>query len=221
MRWTNTRLLGQQRLGFLRRLADNRPVVADAERAQLELMPGGTGTADLLLAAVLLLVTLCRPLRDRCRAAAGPMQRDDDRGADRAEDIGDGVGDRHRIEELLGLFRRKAEAVDRVGRKTHRRRNRLRTRIEPRGGTDVVAGQFGGEIGADQTEHADHRGIDRLRKSVRRDAAHELRSDRVADGEQEHQEEERLERPVTGMSSWPMITAAIKVAVTAPRPRPL
>ena len=55
-------LLGQQRLGFLRRLADDPCTLPDAERAQRELVPGGPGAACLLLAAVLLLVALARGL---------------------------------------------------------------------------------------------------------------------------------------------------------------
>ena len=45
-----------------------------------------------------------------------------------------------------------------------------------------------------QTEHADHSRKQRLRNSILGDAADELRSNPVADGEQEHQEEGRLER---------------------------
>ena len=117
-------MLGQQRLGFLHGLADNQSVISDAERPQLELMPSGTGTADLLLAPVLLLVKFAGGFKidtKQCR----PDQCDDDGRADRAEDIRDRVGDRHRIKEVLGFFRREAQAVDRVGGKTHRRRNRL------------------------------------------------------------------------------------------------
>ena len=91
-------LLGQQRLGFLRRLADDRAAVPDAERAQLELMPGRAGAADFLLAAVLLLVALAGRLEIDAEQRRAE-QREDDRGADGAENVGDGVGHRHRIEQ--------------------------------------------------------------------------------------------------------------------------
>ena len=58
----------------------------------------------------------------------------------------------------------------------------------------VIAGQLGPEIGSAQAEQANHYGKQRLRKPILRNAAHELRTDAVADGEQEHQKEERLER---------------------------
>ena len=187
-------LLGKQRLGFLHRLAHDPSSLPDAERAQLELVPGCAGTAQLLLAAVLLLVALARGLEidaEQGRAEQGK----NNRGPDRAEDVGDGIGDRHRVQELLGLFGRQTEAVDRIGRQAHRRRDRLRTCIEPGGGADVIAGYPGADIGGAQTEQADHRGKQRLRNTVLRDAAYELRSHPVADREQEHQEKGRLERP--------------------------
>jgi hypothetical protein len=60
---------------------------------------------------------------------------------------------------------------------------------------EIVAGDLGDRERNDQTEQAQDHGEDRLRYSILRDAAHELRSDPVADGEQEHQECERLEWP--------------------------
>jgi hypothetical protein len=118
-------MLGQQRLGFLRRLACNPCTLPDAERAQLELVPGGAGATRLLLASsVLLLVALARGLEiDPEQGRAD--QRQHNRGSDRAEDVGDGIRDRHRIEQFLGFIRRKTEAVDRIGRQAHRRRDRL------------------------------------------------------------------------------------------------
>ena len=88
----------------------------------------------------------CTPLRDRSRASRAE-QGDDHRGSDRAEDVGDGIGDRHAVEQVLGFLGRQAEAVDRVGAEAHRRRDRLRARVEPYRRPDVVAGQLGDEVG--------------------------------------------------------------------------
>ena len=156
-------------------------------------MPGRAGTAHFLLAPVLLLVPLARGLKVDAEERRA-NQRQNDRGSDRSEDVGDGVGDRHRIQCFLGVLGRQTEAVDRIGRKAHRRRDRLRSGIEPRSRADVIARQLGAQIGGPQAEQADHHGKQRLRKSVLRDAAHELWSNAVADREQEHQEEDRLER---------------------------
>ena len=164
-----------------------------AERAQLELVPGRAGTAGFLLAAVLLLIPLARRLKIDAKERRAE-QRQNNGGSDGSENVGDGVGDRHRIQYFLGFLGRQAEAVDRIGRQAHRRRDRLRSGIEPRSRADVVARQLRAEIGGSEAEEADHHGKQRLRKSVLRDAAHELRSNAVADGEQEHQEEDRLER---------------------------
>ncbi len=159
-------VLGQQSFGFLRRLADNPCTLLDAESTQLELVPGRAGTARFFLpASVLLLVALARGLEIDAEQGRAE-QRQDDRGPDRAEDVGDGIGDRHRIQQLLGFVRRQLEAVDRIGGKAHRRRDRLRTGIEPRGGAEVIAGDLGGDNGGGQTEHAHHRGEYGLRDAV-------------------------------------------------------
>ena len=147
------------------------------------------GPPDLLLAPVLLLVALARGLEIDAEQRRAEQRNDDGR-SDRAEDVGHRIGDRHGVQQLLGLLGRQAETVDRVGRKTHRCRDGLRAGIKSRGGADVVTGDLGDDDRGDQTEHADHRGKHRLRNAILRDAAHELRSDPVADGEQEHQEEE-------------------------------
>ena len=156
-------------------------------------MPGRTGTASLLCSPIFLLVFLARRFEiDAEQRRAN--QRQHDGGPDRAEDIGDRVCNRHRVEQLLGLIGGQTGAIDSVGRKTHRSRDRLRAGIESGGRSDVVAGYLGADIAGRQAEHANHRGKQRLRHSILRDAPHELRPDAIADGEQEHQEEGRLER---------------------------
>jgi len=63
-------LVWNQRLGFLWRLADNRPTFLDAKRSQLKLMPSRAGAAGFLLAPVLLLIPLARCLKvdaEECR----------------------------------------------------------------------------------------------------------------------------------------------------------
>ena len=142
-------VLGKQRFGFLHRLAHNQAPVLDAECAQLELVPGRAGTARFLLAPMLFLVALARRLEIDAEQGRAE-QRENECGSDRAENVGDGVGDRHRVQELLGFLRRQAEAVDRVGRKAHRCRDRLRTGIKPRGGADVIAGQLGADISCER-----------------------------------------------------------------------
>ena len=64
-------LVGKQRLGFVRRLADDRPALPDAERAQLELVPGRAGTAELPSCRRASPRSACTRPRDRCRAAPG------------------------------------------------------------------------------------------------------------------------------------------------------
>ena len=186
-------MLGKQGLGLLHRLADDLAADLHAIRAQLELVPGRAGAAGLLLAAVLLLILLAGGLEVDAKQRR-PNQRQNDRGADGSENVADGVGHRHRVQQLLGFLRRQTEAIDRVGRQAHRRRDRLRSGIEPRRRADVIARELCAEIGGAQTEEAYDDGKQRLWKPVLRDAAHELRSDAVTDREQEHQEEERLER---------------------------
>ena len=186
-------LVRNQRLGFLCRLADNRSTFLDAKCAKFELVPGRAGTAGFLLAAVLLLIPFARGLEIDAEERRA-KQRQNDGGSDRSENIRDGVGHRHRIQCFLGFLGRQAKAVDGIGRQAHRRGDRLRSGIEPRGRADAITRELGADIGRSQTEKADHDGKQRLRNAVLRDAAHELRSDAVADGEQEHQEKHRLER---------------------------
>ena len=89
-----------------------------------------------------------------------------------------------------------ARSIDGVRRQPHRRGDGLRTRVEARRIAEIVAGHFRDHDGGNQAEHAlDHR-EERLRHAVLGDAAHELRPDAVADGEQEHEERKRLERLV-------------------------
>ena len=71
---------------------------------------------------------------------------------------------------------------------------RLRPRVEPGRVAEIVAGDLGDRDAATRLNtHCDGR-EERLRQAIPGDAAHELRSDAVADGEQEHQEDRRLER---------------------------
>ena len=186
-------LARNERLRFLSRLADDNPVLADLERAQFVSVPGRAGAAGLFRSAMLRLVALA--LRLEIDAQEGRAEeRQNDRRADRAEDVGHGIGDRHGVEQSLGLLGRQSETVDRVGGETHGRRDRLRTGVQARRRTDIVAGDQGSDVGGKQAEHADDRGEQRLRNAVLRDAAHELRTHPVTDGEQEHEEERRLER---------------------------
>ena len=111
-------LIGDQRLGLLHRLPDRRAALANAECTDPELVPRSAGTAQLLLAAVLLLISLAR--RFEIDAEQGrAKQGEDDRGSDGAEDICDRISDGHAVEDFLGLFRRQPEPVDGVGRQTH------------------------------------------------------------------------------------------------------
>jgi len=132
-------LVRKQRLRLLRGLADSLPSRPDAECAQFEFAPGCARAAQFFLAAVLLFVAFAGGLKidaEQGRAEQGK----NNRGSDRAEDVGDSVSHRHPIQELLGFFGRQAKAVDRIGRKAHRRRDRLRTCIKTRGGAHVIAG---------------------------------------------------------------------------------
>ena len=90
-------LVGNQRLGFLCRLADDRPTFLHAKRAQLELVPGRAGTAGFLLAAVLLLIPLARGLKVDAKERR-TNQRQNNGGSDGSENVRDGVGHRHRIQ---------------------------------------------------------------------------------------------------------------------------
>ena len=168
------------------------PARLHAEGAHLPAVPGRAGAAHLLGRRPASPRSPCRRRRGRCGAAPGRAG-DHDRRADGAEHVGHRVGDRHRVEQRLGLVGGQAQPVDGVGREAHRGGDRLRARVEPRRVAEVVAGHLGDRDGDQQAEHAlDHR-EDRLRQAVLGDAADELRPDAVADGEQEHQEDGRLE----------------------------
>ena len=117
-------VLREERLGVRRRLAHNPCALLDAVSAQLVLIPSRSRTAELLLASVFLFVLPTRGFEidaEQGRAEQG----DDYRGAESAKNIGDGIGDRHRIEQALGFFGRQAQPVDRIGGQAHRRGNGL------------------------------------------------------------------------------------------------
>ena len=90
-------LFGKERFSRLRRLADNRSTFLHAKRAQIKLVPGRAGAADFLLAPVLLLIALAGCLEVDAKQRRTD-QRQDNRGSDRSENVGDGVGHRHRIQ---------------------------------------------------------------------------------------------------------------------------
>ena len=123
----------------------------------------------------------------------GPNSASNDRRADRAEDVGDGVSDRHRIQQSLRLVRRQPEPIDRVGRESHRRRQRLRARKQTGGGTDIVSRDLRRDHRSREAKKAGNNREHELAGSILGDATDELRTDAVADREQEHQEEHRLD----------------------------
>ena len=90
-------MLGKQGLRLLRRLADDLRSRPHAIGAQLELVPGRAGTAGFLLAAVLLLIALAGRLKVDAEQRRTD-QRQNDGGSDGSENVGDGVGHRHRIQ---------------------------------------------------------------------------------------------------------------------------
>ena len=188
-------LFGNQALRFLSGHADDTGVLPHTVCAQIELVPGRPGPADRLLAAVLLLVALARLFKidaEQSRAEQG----DDDRGSDRAEDVGYGIGDRHAVEQVLGFLGRQPEAVDGVSAEPHRRRDRLRACVEAYRRYrrhSRPAWRRGRRPARQNTQCTD--GEQGLRQTILGDATHELRPDRVADRKQEHEEEERLQRP--------------------------
>ncbi|OIQ64564.1 hypothetical protein GALL_538850 [mine drainage metagenome] len=74
-------------------------------------MPGCTRTSQFLLAPVLLFIALARRLQidaEKSRTDQGK----NNRGSDRAENVGYGVSDRHRIQQFPGFLGREAEAMD-------------------------------------------------------------------------------------------------------------
>ena len=186
-------MLGQEPLGILHRLADDLGALADAIGTQLELMPGCASAAGNFLAAVLFFVLLA--CRFKIDAEQGWAYQCDDHGrTDRAEDVGNSVRNRHGVEQICGLLWRQAKAIDGIGRKTHGRGNRLGASVEACRRADIIPSHSGCEIGAEQAEHAHDDREQRLRQSVLGYAADELRAHRIANGKQEHQEEEGLER---------------------------
>ena len=98
-------LLGKQGLGLLHCLADDLSPRPDAVRPQFELVPGRARTASFLLAAVLLLKALARHLKVDAKERRTD-QRQNNGGSDGSENVGDGVGHRHRIQCFLGFLGR-------------------------------------------------------------------------------------------------------------------
>ena len=97
------------------------------------------------------------------------------------------------VGQLLDLVWRQAKPVERVGGETHRRRDRLRTRQKACAESSVIPRDLARHIDREQAEHRYDHGEDRLRQPVGGDTANELRSHAVTDGEQEHDEEDRLD----------------------------
>jgi len=87
------------------------------------------------------------------------------------------------------------QPADRIGRKPHRSGDRRRTGVEAGSGTYAITGQPCADIGGAEAERANQHREQRLRYSVLRDAPDELRSNAIADGEKEHQEKRRFQRP--------------------------
>ena len=88
-----------------------------------------------------------------------------------------------------------AEPVDLVRRDADRGRDRLRAGVEPDRVAEIEPGDLRADDGTSrQSAQHDQREQDLLR-AVLAQAAKELRPDAVADGEQEQQEEGRLDRP--------------------------
>ena len=105
---------------------------ANAVGAQVELVPSRAGTPDGLRAAVLLLVLLAGFFEVDAEQN-GTKQGDDDCRADRPEDVGHGVGDRHAVKQVLRFFVRQPKSIDGIGAKAHGGRDCLRTRIKADG----------------------------------------------------------------------------------------
>ena len=94
----------------------------------------------------------------------------------------------------LGLIGGQAQPVDGVGREAHRGGDGLRPRVEPGRIAEVVARELRDRDRDQEAEQALDGREERLRHAVSGDAPHELRPDGVADREQEHQEDRRLQR---------------------------
>ena len=183
-----------QRLGLDGPHALDLAVRLDLEGAHHPAVPGRAGAAHLLASAAALLLLVVLAGGDQVDAEQRRSDhRDHDRRADGAEHVGHRVGDRNRVDQALGLVGLQSQPVDGVGREAHRGGERLRPRVEPRRVAEVVADELTDQDRDDQAEHALDGREERLRQSILRYAAHELRSDAVADGEEEHEEDRRLE----------------------------
>src|SRR5512133_3875361 len=162
--------------------------------AQRPACPSRARTTQLLLAAPMLFLVVLAGCNEIDAQQLRTDDGDHDRRAHGAEHVGHCVSDRHRVEQGLGLIGGQAQPVDGVGREPHRGRDRLRARVESSRIAEVVAGELCDQHAGAQTEYALHHREDRLRQAAAGNPAHELRPDGVADGEQEHEERERLER---------------------------
>src|SRR5207248_5350722 len=96
--------IGHQRLGLGGPEAFDPGVRLQSERANFPAVPGRTGAARLLDAALLFFVVLAGGRKVDAEQRR-PHQRDHDRRADGAKDIPYGVGDRDRAEEGPTLLR--------------------------------------------------------------------------------------------------------------------
>ncbi|MDT4873810.1 hypothetical protein FQZ97_1090740 [compost metagenome] len=120
------------------------------------MVPSGSRSAHFLLAALLRLVAFAFRFQVDTHERRTDQGQHDGR-SDRAENIGDRIGDRHRIQQPLGLFRCQTETIDRVRSQSHRRGNGLGSGIEPERRADIVAGYLGGDIGGTEAKDADNR----------------------------------------------------------------
>ncbi len=181
-----------KRLGLGNRLVGGEAFFLDAVAAQFVLAPCRSQSAGLGSA--------CRHLLFIAGALGGNVDPEDLRakerqypaGSDRAEKIGDRIGDRYEVQLRLGFLGRHSRCVDRIGGEADRGGNGLRTRQKPGGKSRPVARHDRGDVDPQQAEHGHHHREQGLRQAVRRDAAHELGPDAEADGKQEHDEEDRL-----------------------------
>ena len=95
------------------------------------------------------------------------------------------------IQHLLDVLG--AGPVDCIRRQAERRRNGGSAGVEARAEADVVALHNNGDVRACQAEEANHDREESLGDPVAGDTAHELGTDAVPDGEQEHDEKHRLD----------------------------
>jgi hypothetical protein len=99
--------VGHERFGIRRAHADNLGAATHPKGAQLEAPPDGAGAAELRAAAEPCFIVLAG-LDEIDAEELRSQQRQDHGRADGAEDIGNGIGDRHRVEIFLGLLRQTA-----------------------------------------------------------------------------------------------------------------